>query len=300
MSRIGESSDDQRIREAQEAEYRQRVDRDKRTDQERTTKSFQEVMSQRAAREVERRTTAQSQSAHESQSQAQRGKESKASEKQKPVPGGDPRTRELQRRAAMANAQQGQLSKARTELAESATKLETDRNLDLVRGSDDERDRLRGDVERDVSRERRLEEAHDPTQVVAQAIDPDEERRQGNRGSRDGGEEGERPQAQGVTAARAEAPRGAQPAKIPSEILEHIAKSVAIAAAADGRTSLTISLKGTLLEGVTLNVTAHKGKVRCSFEGCDKQLANLIESSKGELMRQLGKRGLELDILRVK
>ena len=32
----------------------------------------------------------------------------------------------------------------------------------------------------------------------------------------------------------------------------------------------------------------------------DKQLANLIESSKGELMRQLGKRGLELDILRVK
>ena len=42
------------------------------------------------------------------------------------------------------------------------------------------------------------------------------------------------------------------------------------------------------------------GKVRCVFEGCDKQLGNLIESSKGELMRQLGKRGLELDILRVK
>ena len=40
MSRIGDSSDDERIKEMQEAEYRQRTDREKRTDQERVTKSF--------------------------------------------------------------------------------------------------------------------------------------------------------------------------------------------------------------------------------------------------------------------
>jgi hypothetical protein len=133
-------------------------------------------------------------------------------------------------------------------------------------------------------------------------VDADDDDRAGNRRHQQSGgdRDDQAPQAAGIAANKADGPRAANPTKIPTEILEHIAKSVAVAAAADGKIALAISLKGTMLDGVTVHVTANKGKVRCVFEGCDKQLGNLIESSKGELMRQLGKRGFELDILRVK
>jgi hypothetical protein len=47
-------------------------------------------------------------------------------------------------------------------------------------------------------------------------------------------------------------------------------------------------------------VSSKAGKVRCSFEGCERTTRNLIESSKGDLMRALAKKGFELEILRVK
>lgn len=303
MSRIGDSSDESRIREMQEADQRNKVDQDKRLDNERVTRSFQEVMTQRSQRESAQRAQAKLQAETDGQATLAKKTDPHAADKKKPIVLGDPRTAELQKRAAMANAQQGQMSKARTQLSESARALETDRNLDLVRRSDDDLDNIKRDVDRDVAREQRIEEQHDPKAALsAAALDVDEDGRSGGHKSRDQSGKGEddKSGAAAVGATKAEAPRGAMPAKLPTEILEHIAKSVAIAAAADGKVSMSVSLKGTLLDGVTLHVSASKGKVRCIFENCDKQLGNLIESSKGELMRQLGKRGLELDILRVK
>lgn len=301
MSRIGENSDESRIREMAEADQRMKADREKRGEVERVTKSFQEVMTQRSQRETAQRVTAQTQAEADAQAVLHKRTDPNAADKKKPVILGNPRQQELQKRAALATAQQGQMAKVRTQLAEHSTKLETERNVDLARRSDDDIDNIRRDVDRDVSRERRLEEQHDPRLEASIGVDPDEDGRGRDQRGRDSGgrDEGDRPAPAAVGATK-EAPRGANTAKLPTEILEHIAKSVAIAAAADGKVSMSVSLKGSMLEGVTLHVTANKGKVRCVFENCDKQLGNLIEASKGELMRQLGKRGFELDILRVK
>ena len=61
-----------------------------------------------------------------------------------------------------------------------------------------------------------------------------------------------------------------------------------------------VQLKGAMFDGVTLKIAIRKGKVRCEFEGCDRLTQNLVESSKGQLMRALAKKGLELDILRAR
>lgn len=302
MSRIGDNSDESRIREMQEADQRMKVDREKRSEDERIVKSFQEVMTQRTSRETARRTAAQTQAEGDAQASMSKRTDPNAADKKKPIILGNPRNQELQKRAALATQQQSQLHTARAKLSDSARALENDRNVDLVRKNDDELDSLKRDVDRDVAREQRVEEQHDLRNNLAVGLDVDEDGRGQQQRSRDGGSKGEddKPAPGAVAATKADAPRGAQTAKLPTEILEHIAKSVAIAAAADGKVSMSVSLKGTMLDGVTLHVTANKGKVRCVFENCDKQLGNLIEASKGELMRQLGKRGLELDILRVK
>ena len=83
-------------------------------------------------------------------------------------------------------------------------------------------------------------------------------------------------------------------------MIREIAKAIAIAAASDGKSEVMIQLKGPMFEGVTLKVGLRKGKVRCSFDGCDRNTRNLIDASKGELMRALSKKGLELDILRAR
>ncbi len=302
MSRIGDNSDESRIREMQEADQRMKVDREKRSEDERIVKSFQEVMTQRTGRETARRTAAQTQAEGDAQAALSKRNDPNAADKKKPIVLGNPRSQELQKRAALATQQQSQLHTARSKLADSARALESERNVDLVRKNDDELDSLKRDVDRDVAREQRIDEQHDlRNNPLAIGLDVDEDGRNQQQRSRDGGGKGdEENKPAAVAAAKADAPRGAQPTKLPTEILEHIAKSVAVAAAADGKVSMSVSLKGTMLDGVTLHVTANKGKVRCVFENCDKQLGNLIEASKGELMRQLGKRGLELDILRVK
>lgn len=298
MSRIGDSSDDERIREMQEAEYRQRTDREKRTDQERVTKSFQEVMASRARGEQAKKFGETS-----AKQKAQDAKPKKTDEgaQQRQQGKAAASAQETARRQAMSTALSGQMQKTRAELTDRARSSEAERYGEVVMRSDDERESRAVDTDKDDRAEVALKEKFDVKDPVAR-IDADEDPRQRHKDSRSGGGGGDdRGQDRGAGVAAAQHSSGAQGAqKIPQEILEHIAKAIAVAVAADGRTELSISLKGTLLEGVTLNVSAKKGKVTCSFEGCDKQLGNLIESSKGDLMRQLGKRGLELDILRVK
>jgi hypothetical protein len=300
MTRIGESSDDQRIREMNEAEARQKADREKRLDTERVTRSFQDVMRDQANRDGARRLAEQA-----TERQTRESKDAKPKDKtgekrgqEKAVADG----RAAQRRQAMSGALGQSLSKTREKLSHEARVSEHERNTELVRKSDDEQDTRRVDTERGDRAERALEERR-MAEAQLLHVDPDDQRKQGKEGKngqrdRDGQESTPR-DAKGVDGVASKA--GAQGApKIPEQILEAIAKSVAMQISPDGRTELAISLKGTLLDGVTLHVTAKKGKVFCTFEGADKQLGNLIESSRGELMRQLGKRGLELEGLRVR
>lgn len=298
MARIGDSSDDQRIQEMIEADLRQKKEVEKRGDQERLTRSFQEVMQQRSSKETAQKNASLRES--EQAAQAQR-KEPQAEANKKKIILNNPRSQELQKRAMLATQQQGQLTKARSELSEAARSLETDRATEIVKRSDDDRERIRGDIDKDRVVDRGVEERAAVLREGPIVLDEDAQGRGQKQKQRGEGEQSEgQPQAAAIGAAKAEATGGAAPTKIPQELIEAIAKQVAIAVAADGRTEIAISLKGSMLEGVTLKVTAKKGKVRCVFEGCDRQLSNLIEASKGDLMRQLGKRGLELDILRTK
>jgi hypothetical protein len=299
MARIGDSPDDQRINEMNEAAYREQADRNKRTEQDRTTKSFNQVMQDRArndqAKIVGQKATAKPEAEKKS---AADPKKQQAGARPRPGDKG-----ELGKRAAMSSlAMQGNLTKGRSKMGEASRDLEAKRGDELSRAGDDDRERVDKDTdrdERDVVRRSDEQQAQakqsyqgDPGQTLERGLERDG-RRGGGQGHRE--EEG---RAEGVGAV--EGPKAAHTVKIPQEILEHIAKAVAVATAADGRAEVVVDLKGTMLEGVTLKVSAKAGKVRCTFEGCDRNTRNLIESSKGELMRQLGKRGLELEILRAK
>jgi hypothetical protein len=298
MSRIDEGSDDQRIREMQEAEYRDRTAREKRANQERVGKSFQEVMSDRSSKELAQKAQAMKGAKDEAPKQPQNAKQATQQKGKSPTAGSRPGDR-LARQAAVSQAMQGTLSRVRKDLGESARIQETERTSELLAKSDDERERIGKDVEKERVKDAQIEEQQLQRPLDAK-IDPDEDRSGQNRDRRQkDGQDGQKEQrAEGVQ--RTEGPPPAHHVRIPQELIEKIASSIHTLVGPDGKAELSIALKGTMLDGVTLRVSTKKGKVHCVFEGCDKQLSNLIESSRGELMRQLGKRGLDLEILRAK
>lgn len=127
----------------------------------------------------------------------------------------------------------------------------------------------------------------------------------------DGGGDG-KPQDDGSAAAAAAmkkqpqlAPAQAAQAKhevkqIPPEMLEKLVSTVYLAVTEKGLKEFQIELKDGVLKGAFLKITAEDGKVGLSFSGLDTHTKNLVESSKGDLMRRLEKKGLRLARLDVK
>lgn len=297
MSRV-DNSDDQRIREMQEAELRDRADREKRANNEKVTTSFQEVMQNRSAREQGQRI--QRQQAMQEHAGKENAQKHAAQDKKQPANTQQPMHQNpLARNAQLSQQAQNAMAKLRTNMSDQVRTAETERYNEIVAKSDDERERIGKDVEKErLTDARKSDETQgSPLQGILRGDDDDRVHRDRERRGNQGGQK-EEGKAEGVSAA--EGPRGAAPVKIPQELIDRIAEAIRVGLGADGRTEMHVSLKGTMLDGVTLKVTSKKGKVHCVFEGCDKQLGNLIESSKGELMRQLSKRGLELEILRVR
>ena len=297
MGRIGDSSDEQRIREMNEAQFRKKADNEKKSDQERRAKAFNEVMGTKQRQEAARRDGKKQASAKQAEQQGQKTQQPAV----RRALGQKPQSpAELARRAAMAKAARGGMLKTRNVDIGKGKKAEFERVADIDVGSEGDREK----VDKGVRSDERAEEMRDAQkneEVIELNVDPDaqgDRRQHQERREREGKGSDQRDGAQGV--AGTGGPRAAHQVKLPTAVLEAIAKAVALAFAADGKTEMHIALKGDMLEGVTLKVSARKGKVRCSFEGCDRNTKNLIESSRGELMRQLGKRGMELDILRVR
>jgi hypothetical protein len=292
MSRVGDSDD--AIQEYNEVQLREQMLRDKRTNEAKITKSFNEVMQQKAVQKQGETLNKK----QEKQSNPQKGDPKKA---QAGVLKSGKARDELGKRAAMSKAMLGSLGKARAGMASSALDAESARTDALRRNSDDDKETIDDDLDRKDRDDVRLtDERHellrqDPNAPSSGAL---EERVDRDGRQRHGRQDQQEERTEGVAAA--EGPRPAQMVKLPQEILEHIAKAVALAIAADGRAEVQVSLKGTMLDGVLLKVSSKAGKVRCSFEGCDRNTRNLIESSKGDLMRALAKKGFELEILRVK
>jgi len=82
--------------------------------------------------------------------------------------------------------------------------------------------------------------------------------------------------------------------QIPPEMLEKLVSTVYLAVTEKGLKEFQIELKEGVLKGAFLKITAENGKVGLSFSGLDTQTKNLVESSKGDLMRRLEKKGLKL------
>jgi hypothetical protein len=82
--------------------------------------------------------------------------------------------------------------------------------------------------------------------------------------------------------------------QIPPELLEKLVSTVYLAVTEKGLKEFQIELKDGPLKGGFLKISAENGKVALKFSGLDAHTKNLIESSKGDLMRRLGKKGLSL------
>jgi hypothetical protein len=82
--------------------------------------------------------------------------------------------------------------------------------------------------------------------------------------------------------------------QIPPELLEKLVSTVYLAVTEKGLKEFQIELKDGPLKGCFLKISADNGRVALKFSGLDAQTKNLIEASKGDLMRRLGKKGLSL------
>jgi hypothetical protein len=87
--------------------------------------------------------------------------------------------------------------------------------------------------------------------------------------------------------------------QIPPELLEKLVSTVFLAVNQKGMREFQIELKDGVLAGAFLRITADGGKISLKFSGLDAQNKNLVESSKGELMRRLSGKGLQLAKLEV-
>ena len=295
MARIGDTPEQQRINEANEAQRRSRVDQTKKVDQNRKTMAFTEVMQQKTQREQNQKKNAQQTEQKDSRQMARQPNEQLRKAKQVIK-----NPRELARRAALARAAQSSGKKTRNADIDSGKRAEGERMGELETISDTDRERLVNERNTDE----RVEAKNSEEQVGLSRIERDQDAQgQSDKKKQEeqhsGQSEGQADPQAAAIAASSEA-KGASPTRLPEEVIRHIAKAIAVAAAKGGASEVMIQLKGSMFEGVTLKVGLRKGKVRCEFEGCDRNTKNLVEASKGELMRALAKKGLELDILRAR
>lgn len=297
MSKVDDSSDAQRIREMNDAQFRRRADNDKRTQQGLLQKSFNQVMSDRGQR-------AQAKQASEKAAQPQEASElakqvlDKVTKQQSKAP------HELARRAALSKAMHGGLSKKANVGAEQLKQAEVGRSDELVTNTDAELEHVDKvarhdddkDVERTEERQAEIEQKRDGENPLAPI--GEDERRRDPRQNRGQGRGQDQQRSQGV--AEAKGAQGANPTQIPPEVLRQIVNAVYKGVSQDGRTHMQITLKGGMLDGVRLEVRSNGGKVSCEFSNCGRDLGRLLDSAKGGLARGLSKRGLQLQRLAVK
>jgi hypothetical protein len=82
--------------------------------------------------------------------------------------------------------------------------------------------------------------------------------------------------------------------QISPALLEKLASTVFLAVNERGLKEFQIELKDGPLQGAFVKISADKGRVALSFSNVDAQTANLLEASKGDLMRRFDKKGLQL------
>jgi hypothetical protein len=83
--------------------------------------------------------------------------------------------------------------------------------------------------------------------------------------------------------------------KVANEVAQKIVEKVRIGTNAMGKTEFQIDLKGDVLSGMSVKVSAKNGKISAVFSGSDKDVLKLIEEQGEALKAALGARGLTLE-----
>jgi hypothetical protein len=303
MAKISDDSDNQRIREMQEAELRNRADLQKKDTEQRISKAFSDVMRDKAQKKEGEKIVRQD---------AQKGSDERTAREKNVLNSllkkSPKESAELSRRAAMSSALQGNLSKTQQKNATDTARAQSTRVEDM-----DEKGRSNKEIDDKDLREHDTDESRrdDEKQVdqkfatrdaelrgELQRTDQDGHRRNDNRSDDQQGRDDQQRRAAAVEGKQK--PQGAHVPRISQELIDRIVSAIHTAHIADGRTEMHVDLKGSMLEGIRLKVHAENGKVRCTFEGCDKEMKSLLEASKGALMRGLAKKGMTLASLDVR
>ena len=292
MSQVGDSSDSQRIKEMQEAKFRQKVDNEKKDQQNRVTRSFNEVMGDKSRRDMAKRATQNQQATQDTQSRAKQVlNQVRDSTKKQKAPA------ELGRRAALSRSANALLSKKRTVDSAEAQNATEARVEDLATQGTENIDRIDKEIDREEELEATRAEEQD-TEHRLENAQPDRVERDGQQKRRDQqGQQQEQKEGEAVQAA--EGPRAQHRVQIPPELIKALVDKIFQAVTGDGRTSMQLNLKGQGLEGVTLKVASENGRVSCSFEGCSPEVRSALRKGKPALTRGLSKKGLRLVSFRV-
>jgi flagellar hook-length control protein FliK len=86
---------------------------------------------------------------------------------------------------------------------------------------------------------------------------------------------------------------------IATEIAQKIVERVRVGTDRSGRAEFQIDLRGDVLSGLSIRISAGNGKIQASFSASDRAVAKLLRKNADELKQALCKRGLTLEELRI-
>ena len=188
-----------------------------------------------------------------------------------------------------------------------------------VKGRDDESPdprRAAGHRDADAAEGKRVQQQGDKLAAISR-----DDRQPGGGGSggggdlgggKDGGKDGGTKDGQLATPAQpvgqAQAAQAAAPAqqaqaaaapRIPAEVINQIVERVLVGVNKQGLSEFHIELKGNLLAGSSIHITAKDGRISARFDTPDANVRRLVKASEGELARAFERKGLKLERLEV-
>lgn len=83
--------------------------------------------------------------------------------------------------------------------------------------------------------------------------------------------------------------------KVANELAQKIVERVRVGTNAQGKIEFQVDLKGDVLSGLSVKISAKNGKISAVFSGSDKDVLKLIEEQGEALKQALGSRGLTLE-----
>jgi hypothetical protein len=100
-------------------------------------------------------------------------------------------------------------------------------------------------------------------------------------------------------AAKKEATGSERLRKVANELAQKIVERVRVGTNAAGKVEFQVDLRGDVLKGLSMKISAHNGKISAVFQGSDKDVLKLIEEHEDALKEALTARGLKLEDFKI-